>query len=438
MERKIEKYFASWKNSSGRMPLIVVGARQVGKTYSILSFGNNNYNNVAYFNFESNPELQRIFQRDLNPARIVQELSVLAGKTIVPEKTLLFFDEIQASELALTSLKYFNENANEYHIIAAGSLLGVAVNRNQYSFPVGKVEKINMYPLDFEEFLWALDQQEGCKLISEHFYNNMEFSLHAKFLDYYFHYLAIGGMPHVVKEFIEKKDFNFVLALQKNINDAYVADMAKYATPDETSRIMAAFNTIPAQLAKGNRKFQYKLIKTGARAYEFESALDWLQASGVANKCVKITEGKFPLQLYAEAIAFKIYLSDNGLLCSKFGIAPHFLISGNRILDTIKGALTENFVMNSLVANNFQPYYWESQGKAEVDFVVQMNDGNVIPIEVKSSENVRSKSLKQFTNKYNPAYSVRVSTKNFGFENGIKSVPLYALHCFTNNYNFKI
>ncbi|MBN2262884.1 MAG: ATP-binding protein, partial [Prolixibacteraceae bacterium] len=372
--------------------------------------------------------------RDLNPVRIVQELSVLAGKTIVPEKTLIFFDEIQACEQALTSLKYFNEDASEFHVIAAGSLLGVVVNRSQYSYPVGKIEKINMYPLDFEEFLWAMGQKSGGKLIEEHFQNNMEFSLHSKFLDYYYHYLAIGGMPYVVKEYIEKKDFNFVLALQKNINDAYVADMAKYATPDETTRIMAAFNTIPAQLAKENRKFQYKLIKTGARAHEFESALDWLQASGVACKCVKITEGKFPLQLYAENAAFKIYLSDNGLLCSKFGIAPHFLISGNRIIDNIKGALTENFVMNSLILNNFQPNYWESQGKAEVDFVVQMNDGKVIPIEVKSSENVRSKSLKQYIDKYKPAYSLRVSTKNFGFENGIKSVPLYALHCFTNDY----
>lgn len=412
---------------------MVVGARQVGKTYSILSFGNSNYNNVAYFNFESNPELHFIFQRDLNPMRIVQELSVLAGKTIAPEKTLIFFDEIQACEQALTSLKYFNEDASEFHIIAAGSLLGVVVNRSQYSYPVGKIEKINMYPLDFEEFLWAMGQKSGGKLIEEHFQNNLEFSLHSKFLDYYYHYLAIGGMPQVVKEYIEKEDFNFVVALQKNINDAYVADMAKYATPDETTRIMAAFNTIPAQLAKENRKFQYKLIKTGARAYEFESALDWLQASGVAYKCVKITEGKFPLQLYAENAAFKIYLSDNGLLCSKFGIAPHFLISGNRIIDNIKGALTENFVMNSLIVNKFQPKYWESQGKAEVDFVVQMNDGEVIPIEVKSSENVRSKSLKQYIDKYKPAYSLRVSTKNFGFENGIKSVPLYALHCFAND-----
>jgi len=438
MERKVEKFFASWKNSSGRMPLMVVGARQVGKTYSILSFGNINYNCVVYFNFESNPELQHIFRRDLNPVRILQELSVLAGKTIAPENTLIFFDEIQACEQALTSLKYFNEEASDYHIIAAGSLLGVAVNRSQYSYPVGKVDKINMYPLDFEEFLWAMGQKSGGKLIEEHFHNNIEFSLHSKFLDYYYHYLAIGGMPHVVKEYIEKKDFNFVVALQKNINDAYVADMAKYATPDETSRIMAAFNTIPAQLAKENRKFQYKLIKTGARAHEFESALDWLQASGVAHKCVKATEGNFPLKLYTESGAFKIYLSDNGLLCSKFGIAPHFLISGNHFIDNIKGALTENFAMNSLINNNFQPYYWESQGKAEVDFVVQMNDGNVIPIEVKSSENVRSKSLKQFTDKYNPAYSVRVSTKNFGFENGIKSIPLYALHCFTTDYNLEI
>lgn len=411
------------------MPLVVSGARQVGKTYTILSFGKTHYRNLAYFNFENNTELNNIFEKDLSPERIIRELSAKSGESLLEGETLIFFDEIQACERALTSLKYFCEEAPSFHIIAAGSLLGVAFNRNKYSFPVGKVDRLNLFPLDFEEFLWALGLKTGSDLIREHFEKNEKFSLHETYLDHYKTYLLVGGMPHVVNEYLHQRDFNFVVALQKNLNDAYIADMAKYATPMETAKIMGAFNSIPSQLAKENRKFQYRLIKSGGRAIDFEAPLDWLQAAGVVHKCIKVNEGKFPLALYSIPEAFKVYLSDSGLLCSKYGIAPNFLLSQSSGFDNVKGALTENYVMTALVINGYIPYYWESLGKAELDFVVQFVNGEIIPIEVKSSDNVRAKSLNLYISKYHPKYSIRISTKNFGYENGIKSVPLYATFC---------
>lgn len=426
MKRKIVKSLIEWKNSKDRKPLVLQGARQVGKTYSALTFGKEYYKNTAYFNFENNSELSKVFQRDLNPERIIKELSVISGQSIFKEDTLIFFDEIQACERALTSLKYFNENANEYHIIAAGSLLGVAVNRERYSFPVGKVDIKTLYPLDFEEFLMALEKDNYIELIKESFEQDVPLSCHETMLDIYKIYLVVGGMPAAVKEYVEKNDFNFVLSIQKNINDSYIADMAKYATPNETTKIMAAFNSIPAQLAKDNRKFQYKVIKSGARAHEYETPIDWLKASGVIIKCYKCNEGKLPLSAYTDFNSFKVYMTDTGLLCSQFGIPANAVVVDTPLLNGFKGVLTENYVAFSLSVNNYGVYYWESNGQAEVDFIIQDNMGNIIPIEVKAADNVRAKSLQQFVKKYNPPYAIRVSAKNFGFENGIKSVPLYA------------
>ncbi|WP_346866989.1 MULTISPECIES: ATP-binding protein [unclassified Clostridium] len=426
MKRKIVEWLKEWKNNKNRKPLILQGARQVGKTYSTLTFGKDYYKNTVYLNFENNSELSNIFNKDLNPDRIIKELSVITGQTIFKEDTLIFFDEIQACERALTSLKYFNENANGYHIIAAGSLLGVAVNRVQYSFPVGKVDIKTLYPLDFEEFLIALGKEDYIDLIKESFNNNSPLSFHNTLMDIYKLYLVIGGMPASVKEYIEKNDFNFVLATQKNINDSYVADMAKYATPNETTKIMAAFNSIPAQLAKDNKKFQYKIIKSGARAHDYETPLDWLKASGVIIKCHKCNEGKLPLSAYTDFNTFKVYMTDTGLLCSRFGIPANAVLVDTPSFNGFKGALTENYVAFSLIANSYTIYYWESKGQAEVDFIVQDDQGNIIPIEVKAADNVRAKSLQQFIKKYNPPYSIRISAKNFGYENGIKSVPLYA------------
>ena len=429
MERKIVKKIVAWKNSSRRKPLIISGARQVGKTYTALTFGKEHYKNTAYFNMEDSRELQAIFERDLKPERIIRELSALSGQSIFPKDTLIIFDEIQSCERALTSLKYFCENAPEYHIIATGSLLGVAMNREKYSFPVGKVDMLTMYPLDFEEFLTANDNKALLALIKESFENFSPLSLHDMALDLYKVYLVVGGMPQAVLEYINTKDFNFVLAAQKAINDAYIADMAKYATPQETTKIMAAWASIPAQLSKENRKFQYKVIKSGARAYEYATPLDWLKFAGIINKCVRITEGKLPLTAYTDNDSFKVYMMDTGLLCSKFGISANAVLNGIPGFDGFKGVLAENYICQCLIVNGFTPFYWGSSGKAELDFVFQDSQGNIIPLEGKSADNVKSKSLRQFVSLYKPKYAVRVSAKNFGYENNIKSIPLYALFC---------
>jgi predicted AAA+ superfamily ATPase len=429
MERKFTAQLLKWKNSASRMPLIVTGARQVGKTYSLLEFGKEHYQNVVYFNFENSSDLHAVFERDLKPARIIRELSVISGKTIFEHDTLLIFDEIQACERALTSLKYFCEDAPAYHLAAAGSLLGVTLNRQKFSFPVGKIDRITLFPLDFEEFLWALGRKNAAEMIRECFENDLFFAAHNECLDLYKCYLWVGGMPFIVNEYIKNQDYTSVLLLQKNINDAYIADMVKYAQPTEANKILAAYNSIPAQLAKENHKFQYKIIKTGARAYEFEDSLTWLQTAGIVRKCIKTSEGKFPLELFAEHNSFKVYHADSGLLSSKFPIPQNALLSDFSGFENIKGALAENYVFSSLITNGYAPFYWESEGKAEVDFVIQNREGKIIPIEVKSSEHNRSRSLQLYISKYKPEYSIRISGKNFGFENGIKSVPLYAVFC---------
>lgn len=432
MERKMSKKLLEWKNDTEKTPLILYGARQVGKTYTILSFGKENYKNVAYINFEDNTEISKIFEQDLEVERIIKELSVKLGITILEEDTLIFFDEIQACERALTSLKYFAESKTKYHVIAAGSLLGIAINRQKYSFPVGKVKMLTLYPLDFEEFLWALDKKDLADMIREAFEQDKEFSLHSLANEYYRLYLAIGGMPRAILEYKEKQDMDFVTAILKDINNSYIADMAKYANPTETTKIMAVYNIISAQLAKDNKKFQYKLIKSGARAYEYETAINWLNASGIINQCTKIREGKLPLSAFIEPESFKIYMSDVGILCNKFGIPTNIVTVENDNMNDFKGALTENYVCNSLVLCGLKPYYWESNGKAEVDFVVQDKEGNIIPIEVKSSIHTRSKSLNVFKSLYKIPYSIRISTKNFGFENDIKCIPLYSVFCLDN------
>ena len=429
MKRKMSKQLLDWKNSNDNMPLIIYGARQVGKTYTILSFGKENYKNVAYINFEDNSDMAKIFDQNLDVERIIKQLSVKLGISIFEEDTLIFFDEIQSCERALTSLKYFAESKYKYHIIAAGSLLGIAVNRKQYSFPVGKVKMLTLYPLDFEEFLWALNQEKLSNMIREAFNEDKEFLLHSLASEYYRLYLAIGGMPRAVLEYIDKKDMDFVTSTLKDINNSYIADMAKYATPTETTKIMAVYNTISAQLAKENKKFQYKLIKSGARAYEYETAINWLNASGIINQCTKVKEGKLPLSAFIEQDSFKIYMGDVGLLCNKFGIPANIVIYENDNMNDFKGALAENYVCNGLIQCGLKPYYWESNGLAEVDFVVQDKDGNIIPIEVKSGNHTRAKSLNVFVKAYKIPYSIRISTKNFGFENNIKCIPLYSIFC---------
>jgi predicted AAA+ superfamily ATPase len=430
MERKIEKRLIEWKNSTKRMPLLIYGARQVGKTHTALTFGKKYYKNTVYVNMEDSIEVTAIFERDLKPDRIIRELSAISGQSIFKGDTLIIFDEIQACERAMTSLKYFCEDAPDYHIIAAGSLLGVALNRERYSFPVGKVDMLTLYPLDFEEFLWAMGNKALCEMIREAFNSFTWMSLHDTAMDLLRTYLVVGGMPRVVSEYADAKDFNYVVAAQKALNDGYIADMAKYAAPQETTKILGAWSSVPGQLAKENHKFQYKLIKSGARAYEYETPIEWLQTAGMINKCIRVAEGKLPLSAYTDNTSFKVYMVDTGLLCSKFGISPNIILNSVTNFNDFKGALTENYIMQALVSNGFSPYYWSSPGKAELDFVIQDNQGNVVPLEAKSADNVRAKSLNVFISRYKPAFGIRVSAKNFGYENGIKSIPLYALFCY--------
>ena len=433
MERKMMKDLLKWKENPHKMPLLIQGARQVGKTYLALTFGKRHYKNTAYFNMESSSEIPAVFERDLNPERIILELEAFSRQSILKENTLIIFDEIQACERALTSLKYFAESGLPYHIIAAGSLLGVAVKRDNFSFPVGKVDMLYMHPMDFEEFLQAIGQEKISNLIRKAYANFSPLSLHDTAMDLYKTYLVVGGMPRAVQEYAEKHDFNFVTAAQKTLNDSFIADMAKYATPQETNRIMAAWASVPAQLSKENHKFQYRVIKSGARAYEYESALDWLNAAGIIQKCIRVTEGRMPLSAYAENEAFKVYMLDTGLLCSKFNIAANVVIHTPHSFDGFKGALAENCICQALIANGIIPYYWSSPGRAEVDFVFQDREGNILPLEAKSAGNVRSKSLRSYADIYKPIFSYRVSGKNFGYENGIKSVPLYAMFCITES-----
>ncbi len=428
MYRKILENLKEWKKSDTRKPLILYGARQIGKTYTMLEFGQSEYANVAYFNFENNKDLGSVFDKDFNPVRIMNELSVLKSISIFPEKTLVIFDEIQACEKALTFLKYVNENANEYHLIAAGSLLGLALNRGNYSFPVGKVDTMNMYPMTFEEFLIALGEKQLINMIADAMdnFSPLSESVHNKALELYRIYLLVGGYPEVVMRYIEKRDFDFVRAVQGNIADAYISDMAKYSTPSDTIKAIAAYNSLPSQLAKENAKFMYSVIGSSARAKDYESALQWLSAAGVVIRCNKVTEGNMPLKIYEDILSFKTYYSDVGLLSMKVGIPANNVIHDLNISDKMRGMLAENYVAQELTVRGITPYYWASDNQAEVDFVIQKEE-YVIPIEVKSADNVRAKSLGIYRGKYSPEFCVRVSAKNFGFENGIKSIPLYAL-----------
>ena len=430
MKRIIQTELLKWKNSNNRKPLLIKGARQVGKTYALLEFGKIHYDNTIYLNFEGDRDnLTKIFSKDLDPKRIILEIASYIKQSISEANTLLVFDEIQACEEALTSLKYFYEEAPQYNIIAAGSLLGLSINRGNFSFPVGKVTMLTMYPMTFEEFL--MNVNENLLYNIEKCYKEMlplNSILHEEALSLYKTYLVVGGCPAAVKAYLEYQNFNLVKAEQATISEQYISDMAKYANTNKTIKSIEVFNSLPSQLAKENTKFQYNLIKSKARAKEYEISLSWLKAACVILENIKITEGKYPINIYKQIDTFKIYYSDVGLLCYKSGIAPNEILVDSLTSDKYRGILAENYVAEQLQANNIDLYYWESNGTAEIDFVIQKN-GSAIPIEVKSANNVKSKSLTIYTSRYNPKYSIRVSTKNFGFENSIKSIPLYAIFC---------
>ena len=430
MYRKIMPFLEKWKESGHRKPLILQGARQVGKTYSILEFGRTHYENVAYFNFETSPKLSEIFEENLSPDYLLPILSHIAGQTIIKEKTLIVFDEVQLCERALTSLKYFCEDAPDYHIIVAGSLLGVAVNRAKFSFPVGKVDMKTLYPMDMEEFMLALGEDTLVEQIKQCFQTDtpMPSALHDAAMLLYRKYLVVGGMPECVMQFAQTKDYILVRHTQDTILASYLNDMSKYNHLNEIKKTRLAYNSITVQLSKKNTRFQYKLIKKGGRASEFENAIEWLCLSGIVSQVFKVEQAKKPLENYRDIDAFKIYVSDLGLLAAKKELAANDVLYMVEELNDFKGGLAENYVNVQLVINGYQTYYWESERGAEVDFVIQ-RDGRLIPIEVKSADNTKAKSLKVYMDAYKPDYAIKLSAKNFGFEAGKKTVPLYAAFC---------
>ncbi|MCL2654485.1 MAG: ATP-binding protein [Coriobacteriia bacterium] len=430
MYRKINQFLEDWKQSRYRKPLILQGARQVGKTYSILEFGRTHYENVAYFNFERNAKLAQTFDEDISPAYLIPLLSHISGQTIVKEKTLIVFDEIQACERALTSLKYFCEEAPDYHLIAAGSLLGVAVNRKQFSYPVGKVDLKTLYPLDMEEFLIALGERELTKKIRTCFNNDspLPAALHDSALNYYRQYLVIGGMPECVTQFAETGDYLLVRTLQSTILTNYLDDMSKYNQENEIQKTRLTYNNITVQLSKKNTRFQYKLIKKGGRAAEFENAIEWLRLAGIISQVCRVEHPHKPLDDSKDIDAFKIYISDLGLLCAKKDLPAADVLFMSDDLQYFKGGMVENYVNVHLIMNGYATYYWESARGAEVDFIIQREDA-IIPVEVKSADNTQAKSLNVYRDIFKPPYALKLSTRNFGFADGKKTVPLYAAFC---------
>ena len=427
MRRRLIYELVQWKNmEKDRMPLVLYGARQVGKTYLLQNFAEEYYKNSIYVNFERMPIVAEMFSGDLSPERIITYLERFFGVEVIPGDTLIIFDEIQMCERALTSLKYFSEEAPEYHVMAAGSLLGVAVNREKYSFPVGKVIMKTLYPLGFDEFLEAIGKEHYVMLINEHgkTFAPIPEETHKELLEWYRLYLYIGGMPASVREYTNQGTLNNIPEIQNMILNSYLADMSKYADNNESAKIRGAFQSLPVQLSKENKKFQYKLIRRGATANLFGESIDWLLMAGIVWKCNKVERGEIPLAMFQDLSAFKLYVSDTGLLTAMMSLMPQNILNGE-MSDTLKGALTENYVAQVLGTRNYPLYYWEADGRSEVDFVIQ-RDGKVIPVEVKYHVNTKAKSLGVFMKRYDCEYAIRISGRNFGLENQIKSIPLYA------------
>lgn len=430
MKRKIEEKLIAWKNQkTGRMPLLLYGARQVGKTYILMDFGERYYDNVVYINLETNLAVASIFSDDISPDRIIRLLESIVGEEILPDKTLLIFDEIQSCERALTSLKYFCEQEPDYHIAAAGSLLGVAVHRNQFSFPVGKVQTMNLYPLDFEEFLWANNQNTLANEIrtASRTMTPLPDLLHQNALELYHYYLIIGGMPAAVNEYLSRKKLVLVPNIQNDILQHYVADMAKYAGEDDTVKIRACFNSVPTQLAKENKKFQYKVVRRGGSSSLFGASIDWLEQSGVVLKCQKTEHGYDPISVYADLSSFKLYMNDVGLLVAKSGLSQQTILLNES--NTFMRAVTENYIAQQLIARGNTIYYWTPENsQAELDFMIQRK-GEVIAIESKRGTRNRSRSLGIFCNKYAPKRAIRFSEENFYQTQNVEAMPIYAVFC---------
>lgn len=424
IQREIQKELNSWQISSKRKPLVLRGVRQVGKTFLLKSFGKANFESTTYFNFEEQPELKQFFQQTKDIHRILENLTLVQGKPIHPEKTLIIFDEIQECNEALNSLKYFNENAPEYAIACAGSLLGVALSSGQ-SFPVEKVDFLNVYPISFSEFLASddpnlsayLESIESLEPLPDIFFNPLSDKLKKYFIS--------GGMPEAVVSLLEDQDNEKTQQVLQNILNAFALDFSKYADTKDVPRINHIWTSIPSQLARENKKFLYQTVKSGARAREYEDALLWLSNAGLVYRIFRINKPFLPLSAYDDLSAFKLYLSDVGLLRRLSKLAPSSFREGNRLFTEFKGALTENYILQHLIRHfEVLPRYWMSEAKAEVDFILQI-ENDVIPVEVKSDENIRSRSLTLYQQQFNPPYRIRYSLKNLRQDNGLLNIPLF-------------
>ena len=427
MYRDKIKEFIDWKLNEYRKPLILLGARQVGKTWLIQEFGRQEYKQTVYVNFEKTKTVRNLFAEDFDVQRILTSLSVFAHKEINPVDTLIVFDEIQAAEGGLTALKYFCEDAPQYHVIAAGSLLGMSLHQNT-SFPVGKVDFMYLYPFSFTEFLTALGEERLADLLKNPDWKTINV-FKDKFLTCLRYYLFVGGMPEVVLHFVEKRDFRTVRNTQQSILTAYQNDFSKHAPKDIVPRINMVWKSIPSQLAKENKKFVYGVVKEGGRAKEFELAIQWLLDCGLLHRCFRISKPDMPLSAYQDLSAFKLYHNDMGLLAAMAKLPLKTMLEGNTVFEEFKGALTENYVMQQLILKGDNDiYYWTNgNSTAEVDFVIQ-NDEEIIPIEVKSGTNLKSTSFKFFCDKYRPQKAIRTSLADYRKEGRMTSLPLYAIN----------
>lgn len=434
MIRTLMAELEAWKLKKRRKPLIIRGARQVGKTWLMKEFGATRYENVVYINFDNNERLKSLFEGSLEIERLITGIELYAGHKIDAENTLLIFDEVQEVPKALTSLKYFNEDAPQYQIVCAGSLLGVALHPCT-SFPVGKVEFLDLYPLSFFEFMTAMGKGQYVELLQ-----NKDFELATTFKQEYVdllkYYYYVGGMPEVVLNFSENKDFNEAREIQQRILSAYEQDFSKHAPGEVIPRIRMLWNSIPAQLTKENKKFIYGLIKEGARAKEYELALLWLTDCGLVHKIHRVTAPNLPLKAYEDLKAFKLFLLDVGLLSCMTGLRQGVLLDGNELFKEFKGALTEQYVLQQFkTIKGLHPYYWTAErGTAEVDFVVDTGS-DIIPVEVKAEVNLQAKSLKVYHEKFDPKVSVRTSMADYKLEDWLVNLPLWAVETLSSQTN---
>ena len=430
IRRKIEDVLLRWKENGKSLPLMLVGARQTGKTFIVNEFCDKNYEQKIEINFLQNDVFKSFFDSSLNPQDIIENIELFFHTTVKPENTVIFLDEIQESEKAIASLKFFAESKIRYNIISVGSLLGVKINRMKTAFPVGKVQIEYMYPIDFEEFLWAIDEKTLSDKIRHNFVENKAFVqvIHEKALALYKNFLFLGGMPAVISNYVDNgKEITMVSSkIKDDIITGYMADMAKYAENINSLKILKVYQSVKEQLAQKQRKFRYKLVEEKANKQKFETAIEWLIQAGLLLFCPLVSNPVRPLKSDENNKSFKLYLSDVGLLVHLAGIKP-FDIFQNKDFKYI-GALTENLIAQTATSKNEKLHYWASGNEAEIDFLLSQEIG-IVPCEVKSADNVKSKSLSVYVSKYKPHYSIRISAKNFGFENEIKSVPLYAVHC---------